>query len=335
MEGKGNNLIKKSIAVAVILLFFSVSVIPSVPSEQTSTGDIISVDDEGDGDYTSIKEAVNNANPGDTIEVYSGTYYEHNIWIETEEIILKGISHELGTGNDTGKPLIDGQGLSPGLLFIGTEGVTVTGFHIENDGTVFCLTISLFDANNCLISENDLSHALFAPINCKRTTNVTIMNNNISHCTMRQGICLIDCNNNIVSGNTITDISLEGILLWTSHHTLVSYNKISRCNRDGICILGDFNTIYRNHIEDNKEGLYIGDGIFNIIIQNNFINNLRNAYCDLGFGFYPAFLNRWINNYWDDWNGIGPKRIPGRILIFIPRPNFDWRPAQEPYKIGV
>jgi hypothetical protein len=38
------------------------------------------VDDEpGDADFISIKEAVNSSNPGDTIEVYSGIYYEEGI----------------------------------------------------------------------------------------------------------------------------------------------------------------------------------------------------------------------------------------------------------------
>ena len=60
---------------------------------------VIIVDDEGDGDYTSIKEAVNNTNPGGTIEVYSGTYYECGIEIYTENITLRGIPYELGNGS--------------------------------------------------------------------------------------------------------------------------------------------------------------------------------------------------------------------------------------------
>ena len=62
---------KKLLVVTVILLLIILSVIHPVVS-RPSIGNIITVDNEGDGDYTSIKEAVNNANPGDTIEVYSG-----------------------------------------------------------------------------------------------------------------------------------------------------------------------------------------------------------------------------------------------------------------------
>ena len=51
-------------------------------------GDIIVVDDEGDGDFIRIKDALNYASPGDTIEVYSGTYNEHTIKIN-KKIPLK------------------------------------------------------------------------------------------------------------------------------------------------------------------------------------------------------------------------------------------------------
>lgn len=37
----------------------------------------ITVDDEPDSDYTSIQSAVNNANDGDTILIYLGTYVEN------------------------------------------------------------------------------------------------------------------------------------------------------------------------------------------------------------------------------------------------------------------
>lgn len=69
---------------------------------------VLTVDDEGDGDYTSIAEAVATANPGDTIEVYSGDYYECNITIYASGLTLKGMARELGSGTDTGKPSVHG-----------------------------------------------------------------------------------------------------------------------------------------------------------------------------------------------------------------------------------
>jgi len=328
---------KRMVVVGIVILLVGICLFPAIASpslKAKADRNTITVDDEGDGDYTSIKEALNNSNPGDTIEVYSGTYYEHNITIEKEEITLKGMPYELGAGNDTGKPFIDGQGKAK-VIRIMAEGVTISGFHIENGGGTYAYSImGIYDvAHNCEISDNDISHTIMACISCGSNNN-KILNNTISHSYIRQGIVMGDgSRNNIISGNNISDIGTFGIDLWGSHHNTVSYNRISRCNNNGIDIVGDFNTIYRNHIEDNDKGVYIGDSIFTIVKQNNFINNVDNAYCSLKLGFFPAFLNRWINNYWDDWIGIGPKVIPGTILLFIPRPNFDWCPAREPYDI--
>lgn len=327
---------KRMVAVGIVMLLVDICLFLAIASPSPiakAERNIIIVDNEGDGDYTTIKEALNNANPGDTIEVYSGTYYEHNITIEMEDITLKGMPYELGSGNDTGKPFIDGEGKEE-VISVMAEGITVTGFHIENEGAHAHIIIGISgNAHNCEISDNDISHSIMACIGVGSNNN-KILNNNISHSVMRQGIVVGNgSSNNIISGNTISDMDLEGILLWNSHHNLVSYNRVSRCSWVGITIIGDRNIIYRNHIEDNDNGLEIWNGIFNFVIQNNFINNSYDANCALGWGFYPGFSNRWINNHWDDWIGFGPKVIPGTILLFIPRPNFDWRPAREPYDI--
>ena len=104
----GNKIIRKGLAVAVILLFMGTCIIPSATSGLTNGKNIITVDDEpGDADFTSIKEAVNYSSSGDTIEVYSGIYREEGIRIEKDNITLLGISHELGEGDDSGKPILN------------------------------------------------------------------------------------------------------------------------------------------------------------------------------------------------------------------------------------
>ena len=65
-------LIRKALAVGIIVLFIFSSFTKMAFGQTNEDGNIIIVDDEGDSDYTSIKEAVNNVNPSDTIEVYSG-----------------------------------------------------------------------------------------------------------------------------------------------------------------------------------------------------------------------------------------------------------------------
>lgn len=350
---EGNNLIKKGVAVAVILLFVSVSVIPSIPSKLISKGDIITVDDEGDGDYTSIKEAVNNANPGDTIEVYSGTYYEHSIVIDKDEITLKGISYELGGGNDMGKPFIPGKGTAT-IIFVKKSNVTVSNFRIENpwSGGLFVYPIRVGDQvvtyqENVIISNNTISNSTHPGIYCSnKGKDIKIIDNEISHCN-NSGILFDVFESSILTGNTITDVEGHGILLGGSYHT-VSGNIIRRCG-NGIKIQGDYIIVRRNIIENCKAGVFIEYGCRNTISENNFINNSRTGFWwgrYLGTYIVVWNINRWKNNYWNNWIGIGPKPILGYLIIWIlivielleipiSWVDFDWHPAPEPYDIGL
>ncbi len=72
----------KCFTMGVILVLIGTCIIPSIRSERTHDKTLITVDDEpGDADFTSIKEAVNASSSGDSIWVYSGTYFEQGIHI--------------------------------------------------------------------------------------------------------------------------------------------------------------------------------------------------------------------------------------------------------------
>jgi len=47
------------------------------------------VDNEGDGDFTSIEEAIENAESGDVIQVYSGHYHEKLV-VDRNNLIIEG-----------------------------------------------------------------------------------------------------------------------------------------------------------------------------------------------------------------------------------------------------
>ena len=66
--------VKKPLAIAVILLFFSVSVIPSTGTTDvkqstvtTAKGDTLYVGGNGTGNYSKIQDAIDNASDGDTV----------------------------------------------------------------------------------------------------------------------------------------------------------------------------------------------------------------------------------------------------------------------------
>jgi hypothetical protein len=91
-----NNLIKKGVVVAVILLFVSVSVVPSTGNivEKKSTmstfhdGNTLYVGGSGPNNYTKIQDAIDDASDGDTVYVYSG-FYDESLTISAT-IILQG-----------------------------------------------------------------------------------------------------------------------------------------------------------------------------------------------------------------------------------------------------
>ncbi|MCD4696715.1 MAG: hypothetical protein K8S16_10795, partial [Bacteroidales bacterium] len=92
---------KKSILFSTLLLLFQIQGFPN----------IIIVDQSGGGNYTSIQEGINNANNGDTVLVYPGTYYENinyngknitvaSLLLTTQDTIY--ISQTIINGNQNG-----------------------------------------------------------------------------------------------------------------------------------------------------------------------------------------------------------------------------------------
>ncbi len=347
-------MIRKGLAVAVILLFIGTCIIPSatsqfITSKLTNGNNIITVDDEpGDADFTSIKEAVNYSSPGDSIEVYSGTYPEQEIRIVNDNITLLGIAHELGEGNDSGKPFINGNG-TESVIQVEACHVIVSNFKIENPwskrkfacGIYIKIDYYPFTPRNVTISDCNISNSPHTGIYCWEaySENITIINNHISHCN-NNGI-EIHSQSCIITGNIVTDCGEIGILFWSNLRN-VSGNRIRRCGI-GIQFGGENNIVYGNDIESCGVGIQ-GGGWGSIITKNNFKN-----YSRLGFWFVRYFgdqiflgfeKSRWIGNYWDTWSGIGPKILSGmkvlwlrRLFFLIPLVDFDWYPAQEPYDI--
>lgn len=316
--------------IIIILLFLEICIIPLAISEQTIGKNIITVDDEpGDADYTSIKEALNHSNPGDIIEVYSGTYYERLINISIEAITLRGIAYELGNGTDTGRPFINGEGLFV-IISVFAQNVTISGFYMENRGEFATVIVEIRkNAFSCTLSDNSFNYSTMACIQCE-ASNCKILNNIISHSSIRQGILICEPgSNNTVSGNVISDCEY-GIEVWTpGTNNVFEGNRISKCRSIGLNIIGsDDNTVYYNSFEENPLGLFLYSSVGNKIEKNNFINNTQHAY--FNWLEFP-FRSKWIRNYWGEPRLL-PYLIIGRVY-FIPWVNFDRRPAQEPYDI--
>jgi hypothetical protein len=131
-----HNLIQKGLAYGLLLLFIGTTVIGMydgttlyrlAPKDREIT---LYVGGGGSGNYTNIQDAIDDANDGDTIFVYPGTYHENQI------MIGKNISV---TGEDRSTTIIDGNNAALddcGLIRIIALGdVTFTGFTIQDPGS--------------------------------------------------------------------------------------------------------------------------------------------------------------------------------------------------------
>jgi len=154
------------------------------------------------------------------------------------------------------------------------------------------------------------------------------------------GINVEGANQNNISGNIIDLNKNSGIIMgyfktyWGhtySHENSVKRNIIQK-NNDGIHISGGGKNIIRyNEIKDNINGLLLYSDN-NIISNNNFKKNNRDAQ----FGNNMKEKNIWNQNYWNKEH-ILPVIIFGKVVISryltIPWINFDWYPKKEPYNI--
>ncbi len=110
---------QEALIITVLFAIFALSVCVGCASAATYT-----VCPSG-CDYTRIQAAINATDPGDTIEVHSGTYYEHvNV---NKQLILNGVD----TGGD--KPVVDASG-NDSAITLSANAITLDGFTVTNSG---------------------------------------------------------------------------------------------------------------------------------------------------------------------------------------------------------
>lgn len=198
-------------------------------------GAILYVGGTGPGNYTSIKDAINDSNPGDTIFVYddSSPYYE-NLQIEKSINLI-------GENKDT--TIIDGDKKGD-VVFITANKVNITGFTIQNSGGVIPSGIKIRSDNNTI-------------------TNNIIKNN-------PDGIWLYDASYNTILKNNLSNNHEFGIHLYHSSKNNVRNNSIYNGSLFGIYLFlkSDENTVFGNTINNYRTGIHIEGSSYHIISNN-------------------------------------------------------------------
>lgn len=182
---------------------------------------VINVNGNGGGHYTTIQDAINNAQNGDVILVSQGIYQE-NVKIDKELTIL---SHSALSGNQTDHTYIIGTVPGKSIFDIYSSNVTIEGFYILGSplGT---------DSHRVGIYLEGVQ-------NCSLINNTIILN--------YLGIALQDSQGSYLRGNLIS-LGSDGIALNHSENNILSNNLVIT-DTHGILLNNSVNTTLINNIE--------------------------------------------------------------------------------------
>ena len=252
--------------ITFLLLECSIFTIAQAESNQEP---IITVDQTGSGDYTTIQEAINNAREGTTIIVNSGIYSEiieikKKITLIGENkanTVINPISKENKYAIKLGAPEATIKSLS---ITNRAPGIYTTGVHISASET---------EVLNCDIYDMPIGIAIWTS------------NNNIDNCKFwgceDEGIALLgsrysECNNNKIT-NCIFYDNCDGIELQHSSNNIITdceFYDNTHTAIDAIASSNNENIISNCEIYNNRvNGIYLSSSSDNQIIDCSLSNN--------------------------------------------------------------
>ena len=225
-----------------------------------SGGKIIYVDDDFTDDpashrWNTIQEGINDANDGDTVLVYKGTYYENVV--VNKPINLAGIDY----------PVVDAGG-SGNAITVKADNCTIDGLKIANGVNGIYLSNSNYNKIINIISlSNDNGISLASSRNNILENNTLLNNSNGVYLHANSGY-------NIVLNNT-AKANNRGIALADAHSNNLKNNALSYNTADGIYLHANssYSTIANNTAKRNGRGIALSDAHNNVISNNNASNN--------------------------------------------------------------
>jgi parallel beta-helix repeat protein len=224
------------------------------------------------GPGESIQEAINAADPGDTI-VVRGVHRE-DVVIRKDGIKLRGVDATLRPPERADSPCSKANG-PEGICVLGdvdleageltgsrVEDVSVSGFTIEDFDEV---AIEAIGARNATIAGNravgigDTAIGTFLSVGTKILNNVT---RGPGETGIGTGIGTFEATNTLISGNDLSGHSFAEILIIDSPGTRVLSNEMGRSGVVGTVVVGQKSAnakVVGNNISGGGFGVYVAD----------------------------------------------------------------------------
>jgi len=229
----------KLITVSILMLFFSTSL----------NAQIITVKQDGTGDFTTIQAAVDSANNGDTVLVWPGTYYE-NVLLIGKNLTLGSLTMTTGDEQYIRQTVIDGNNMDKCIQLRQIHGsCEINGIEIRNGKN----TVGIFTSGGGISIYGGVLDSIFIIENCYVHNNTTATYGGGIYITGIKGYL----SNVTISNNHAYDRG-GGLLLLRSSAT---FDTTNRCN------------IYENYAAVGTDVYKLGSPPMDLVVDTFTVQN--------------------------------------------------------------
>jgi len=270
--------------------------------------------------YSTIQAAINAADPGDTIFVRAGTYYEQVVVNKTVLLI--------GENRDT--TIIDGQEKFGSVVTVKANEILISNFTIRNSGSgffLFCFGIEIEGYNYTTVRNNKIIDNQFG-IGIKKSFNNKLIGNEItnnygwgirlefsSNCTLRDNRMSVNGDDFAIYGNELShfihdidasNLRIDGVvrrIYYLINQHDITINSSTHPDLGFLALVNSTNIKVQDlNIDDNDPGLLLA------YTNNSLITGNTVIYCAKGILLIHS-SNNTISG-----NTLGPKNN-GNIIL--------------------
>jgi parallel beta-helix repeat (two copies) len=264
------------------------------------------VDDDGadypDADYTKIQDAVDAANPGDTIIVYPGTYSE-NVDVNKDHLTIQ-------SENGADSTIVQAANLYEHTFKITADYVSISGFTITGASEEYPPPSGSYPTGS------------YSGIYLSEAEHCNILDNNISD--NNNGIFSSYSSYNEITGNTFTNNSDAlgngfGVYVYGSSDNIITNNNMSLNGQAGVGFSGGSNNTASGNSISNSGGIWLHYSTNNTIINNTFSKGGIDVQGFLGHWNSHTIENNTVDGkpiyYYKNMDGITVPTDAGQVIL--------------------